>query len=78
MTSMSEISENVDHFMLYCSLDSWGEQAEYIRNGMNFTTLLNNVEDFLRTCNRHSSQHLLLLLMCSKVIAVYLITLKIY
>ncbi len=54
MTSMSEISENVDHFMLYCSLDSWGEQAEYIRNGMNFTTLLNNVEDFLGTCKRHS------------------------
>ena len=51
---MSEISENVDHFMLYCSLDSWGEQAEYIRNGMNFTTLLNNVEDFLGTCQRHS------------------------
>ena len=51
---MSEISENVDRFMLYCSLDSWGTQAEYIRNGMNFTTLLNNVEDFLRTCDRHS------------------------
>ena len=54
MQSMEQISQNVDHFMLFCSLDSWGEQAEYIRNGMDFTTLLNNVEEYLKVCNRHS------------------------
>ena len=40
--------------MLFCSLDSWGEQAEYIRNGMDFATLLNNVEEYPKVCNRHS------------------------
>ena len=35
------------HFSLYVSLDSVGEQAEYIRNGLDFKTLQNNVERFL-------------------------------
>lgn len=43
-----------DHFMLYCSLDSWGKQAEYIRTGMDFDTLLNNVKEYLSLYDRHS------------------------
>lgn len=35
------------HFTLYVSLDSVDEQAEYIRNGLNFDTLKKNVEKFL-------------------------------
>jgi hypothetical protein len=40
--------------MLYCSLDSWGEQAEYIRNGLNFDTLYSNITDYLRNSQKHS------------------------
>ncbi len=35
------------HFTLYISLDSVGKQAEYIRNGLEFDTLRNNLEKFL-------------------------------
>ena len=34
-------------FRLYVSLDTWGEQAEYIRNGLDFNKAWNNVHDFL-------------------------------
>lgn len=44
----------VDHFMLFCSLDSWGKQAEYIRNGMDFDLLYKNVTNFLANCSKHS------------------------
>jgi sulfatase maturation enzyme AslB (radical SAM superfamily) len=56
MTSLKQITDAdaVDHFMLFCSLDSWGEQAEYIRNGMDFATLYNNITDFLANGNKHS------------------------
>jgi hypothetical protein len=56
MTSLKEITDAdaVNHFMLFCSLDSWGEQAEYIRNGMDFDILHRNVCDFLANGNKHS------------------------
>ena len=44
----------VDHFMLFCSLDSWGEQAEYIRNGLDFDMLYKNVTQYLRESKKHS------------------------
>jgi diketogulonate reductase-like aldo/keto reductase len=40
--------------MLFCSLDSWGRQAEYIRDGLNFETLYNNVTDYLANGKKHS------------------------
>lgn len=40
------------NFSLFVSLDGWGEQAEYMRNGMNFDQLWNNVHKFL-----DSTQH---------------------
>jgi len=56
LTSLKEITDKdaIEHFMLYCSLDSWGEQAEYIRNGMNFNTLYKNVCDYLNKSDKHS------------------------
>lgn len=35
------------NFALYVSLDSVGEQAEYIRNGLNYSEMQNNVLNFL-------------------------------
>ena len=56
MSSLKEITdaEAVDHFMLFCSLDSWGKQAEYIRNGMDFEMLKANVTDYLANSQKHS------------------------
>jgi organic radical activating enzyme len=49
-----EQGDNYDHFMLYCSLDSVGKQAEYIRQGMNYETLQKNIREFLTAGNKHS------------------------
>jgi hypothetical protein len=56
MISLKKITEKnaIDHFMLFCSLDSWGKQAEYIRNGMNFDMLYTNVTDYLQNSDKHS------------------------
>jgi len=56
MTSLKEITDAdaVNHFMLFCSLDSWGKQAEYIRNGLDFCTLYTNITDYLKNGNKHS------------------------
>lgn len=56
MISLNEITSNecIDHFMLFCSLDSWGKQAEYIRPGMDFNLLYNNITDFLKNGDKHS------------------------
>lgn len=47
-------ADAIDHFMLFCSLDSWGEQAEYIRNGLDFNILYKNVTKYLQESNKHS------------------------
>ena len=39
--------ENIEHFMQYVSVDTFGKQAEYIRPGLNFKRLQSNVERFL-------------------------------
>ena len=56
MISLKKITEKnaIDHFMLFCSLDSWGKQAEYIRNGMDFNMLYTNVTDYLQNGDKHS------------------------
>lgn len=56
MISLKKITEKdaIDHFMLFCSLDSWGKQAEYIRNGMDFDLLYKNITDYLANSNKHS------------------------
>ena len=42
------------HFMLFVSLDGIGEQAEYMRSGLDYTRLINNVRTFLRE-TQHTS-----------------------
>ena len=37
----------VEHFMQFVSLDAWGSRAEYIRHGMNFDTVMDNVHRYL-------------------------------
>lgn len=56
MFSLKEITDAdaVEHFMLFCSLDSWGAQAEYIRHGMDFEMLRTNVKDYLANGAKHS------------------------
>jgi hypothetical protein len=56
MSSLKEITDRdaINHFMLFCSLDSWGKQAEYIRNGLDFCTLYTNVTDYLKNSSKHS------------------------
>ena len=56
MTGLKEITDRdaIDHFMLFCSLDSWGRQAEYIRDGLVFDTLYSNVTEYLRDSRKHS------------------------
>ena len=39
--------EQIEHFMQYVSLDSFGEQAEYIRHGLDFDLLWDRVNQFL-------------------------------
>jgi organic radical activating enzyme len=39
--------EKIEHFMQYVSLDSWTDQAEYIRNGMDFELVWDRVNQFL-------------------------------
>jgi organic radical activating enzyme len=39
--------EKIEHFMQFVSLDTWGKQAEYIRDGMDFKLVKRNVERFL-------------------------------
>lgn len=54
ITELDAVSSSIDHFMLFCSLDSWGEQAEYIRNGLNFNTLYSNITEYLTKGKKHS------------------------
>lgn len=41
-------STNIEHFMQYVSLDSWGDQAEYIRDGMDFWKVIKRADHFLQ------------------------------
>ena len=39
--------ENVEHFMNFVSVDSWGSQAEYLRRGLDFNRMWEHVDQFL-------------------------------
>lgn len=56
ITSLKEITDKdaIDHFMLFCSLDSWGSQAEYIRHGLDFDELYKNITQYLSESKKHS------------------------
>jgi len=40
-------TEDIEHFMQYVSVDTWGKQAEYIRDGLDFDRMISNVETYL-------------------------------
>ena len=46
---------NLEHFMQYVSLDTWGAQAEYIRHGLDFDLLWDRVNQFLTEVPNYSS-----------------------
>ena len=45
----------IEHFMQYVSLDGWGAQAEYMRNGLDFDLLWDRVNQFLTEVPNYSS-----------------------
>ena len=45
----------IEHFMQYVSLDGWGTQAEYLRNGLDFDLLWDRVNQFLTEVPEYSS-----------------------
>jgi len=45
----------VEHFMQFVSIDTWGKQAEYIRDGLNFELMQYNVERFLTEAPHRTS-----------------------
>lgn len=51
---LNSITENdkVKEFVLFTSADTWGEQAEYIRNGLEFNRFWDNVNKILEKCPR--------------------------
>ena len=45
----------IEHFMQYVSIDGWGDQAEYMRHGLDFDRLWNRVNQFLTEIPSYSS-----------------------
>jgi len=45
----------IEHFMQYVSLDSWGPQAEYIRNGLDFDLVWERVNQYLTEVPSYNS-----------------------
>ena len=47
-----EDEERVGEFIIFTSVDTWGEQAEYIRNGLDFNKFWDNCNKVLEKCSR--------------------------
>jgi organic radical activating enzyme len=47
--------DHVEHYMQYVSVDGWGTQAEYMRNGLDFDLMWSRVEQFLSEVPYRSS-----------------------
>ena len=47
-----EDENRVNEFIIFTSCDSWGEQAEYIRHGLEFNRFWDNVNKILTKCPR--------------------------
>ena len=41
------MEEKVEHLMQFVSVDAFGKKAEYIRNGLDFNYMMDNVDEFL-------------------------------
>lgn len=49
------LEETVEHFMQFVSVDAWGSKAEYIRDGLDFNYMMDNVEEFLEDIPHRNS-----------------------
>ena len=47
-----EDEDRVNEFIIFTSVDTWGEQAEYIRNGLEFNLFWDNMNMVLERCPR--------------------------
>ena len=47
-----EDEDRVNEFIIFTSVDTWGEQAEYIRNGLEFNRFWDNVNKILTKCTK--------------------------
>jgi len=47
-----EDADKVKEFIIFTSVDAWGEQAEYIRNGLEFNRFWDNMNKILTACPR--------------------------
>jgi hypothetical protein len=47
-----EDEDRVKEFIVFTSVDTWGEQAEYIRNGLEFNRFWDNMNKILEKCPR--------------------------
>ena len=47
-----EDANKVKEFIIFTSVDAWGEQAEYIRNGLEFNRFWDNMNKILTACPR--------------------------
>ena len=47
-----EDEDRVKEFIIFTSIDTWGEQAEYIRNGLEFNRFWDNCHKILDKCSR--------------------------
>ena len=47
--------DRVEHYMQYVSVDGWGQQAEYMRHGLDFDLMWSRVERFLEEVPYRSS-----------------------
>jgi len=47
-----EDEDRVKEFVIFTSVDTWGEQAEYIRNGLEFNRFWDNINKILEKCPR--------------------------
>jgi len=56
MGYVSQICDGrIEHFMQFVSLDGWGNQAEYMRHGLDFDLLWSRVDQFLTEIPSHNS-----------------------
>lgn len=49
-----EDEKRVKNLIIYTSVDTWGKQAEYIRNGLEFNRFWDNINKILTNCSRTS------------------------
>ena len=50
MIKIQELRDSCKELYIFTSVDTWGEQAEYIRNGLEFNKFWDNCHKVLEKC----------------------------